>query len=96
MPNRYPDRKRIVRDDEDGPIPSPSINRHDAHQSHIGNTRSGIANGSSGIHQQQQQQGTTNPRAYPQQKPFYFGKTPSPIYQKRNRAINKKINITFN
>ncbi|KAF5113090.1 hypothetical protein DV454_003800 [Geotrichum candidum] len=80
MPNRYPERKRIVRDDEDGPVTShsPMIKREAS---------------SNGIHnpQQQAQQGlrgatpkpsTMGVRAYPQQKPFYAAESPETLLAK--------------
>lgn len=72
MPNRYPERKRIVRDDEDGPVaPPPAIKRQE-HANNIPHLSSGIPGvNSAGT-------GSSGPgtRGYPPQKPFYFGMFP--------------------
>jgi transcription factor SPT20 len=81
MPNRYLERKRIVRDDEDGPVTShsPMIKREAS---------------SNGIHSPQQQQaqqalrgatpkpGMMGVRAYPLQKPFYAAESPESLLAK--------------
>lgn len=71
MPNRYPDRKRIVRDDEDGPVSSSSHQQaQHAQKIQHGHMLAGNVNGNKMM---LQQPGAVNARATPQQKPFYFG-----------------------
>lgn len=77
MHNRYPERKRIVRDDEDGPVTnhSPTIKREMS---------------SNGVHNPQQQAfrgatpklGVMGVRAYPPQKPFYAAESPENLLAK--------------
>lgn len=67
MPNRFSERKRIVLDDEDGPVtPTPGIKQqqHDpSNQQQLQAARHGVNGRPPFVN-----------RAYPPQKPFYFGK----------------------
>lgn len=82
MPNRYPDRKRIVRDDEDGPIASPVMNNRLHHDNSVQSQQQLLQNqrlmgSGSTANGLQLAHGPMSGRVYPPQKPFYFG-MPSP------------------